>query len=196
MTKYRPLLLLIGAMMMLSGCGQAGQPATATPGESGTPTEPPASAANTPAAVGATPAGQGGAVVVGTSSSSGPITGPPLRDMTPGVVTPGSARPVMTPGSDKTVTATRADDGRSVSIAPGDTLKLALTPGLDWTISVSDPAVLQPQGPGALVGGVGQYTARNAGKTALTGVGDPPCRKVTPPCGAPSQIFTLIIKVR
>ncbi len=188
MTRYRPLLLLIGAMLMLSGCGPAGQPATATPGESGAPTEPPASAANTPAAV--------GAVVVGTSVSSGPITGPPLRDMTPIVTTPGSARPVMTPGSDKTVIATMDDNGRSVSLAPGDTLKLALTPGLDWTISVADPGVLQSQGPGALVGGVGQYTARNAGKTALTGVGDPPCRKSTPPCGAPSQIFTLIVKVR
>jgi hypothetical protein len=45
-------------------------------------------------------------------------------------------------------------------------------------------------------GAQGVYEAKQPGQTTLSAVGEPPCRKSTPPCMAPSRIFRMTIVVQ
>jgi hypothetical protein len=208
--KYRkrvlvPLLTLLGAAVLLAGCGQAALLPTPTPSDSnGAPAEgptgtpPPAPPTAMPTETAASPSAPAAAsptlaVIVGTSlPSSGSVLSPPLRDITPvGPPTPG---PPMTPDAGGTVTVGMDDNGRSVELRVGDTLQLALPSSYDWSVTLTNTAILSPVG--AVAGGQSQYKAAQAGTTALLAGGDPPCRKAQPPCEMPSRFVQVNVIVR
>jgi hypothetical protein len=157
----------------------APRPATPTPGGLLVPT--------------ITPLPNGVTVITGTSSG-GPILGPPL--VPPGGATPPAPTPSLplTPSAGGVVTVTIADLGRTVEMGVGNTLQLQLTTGYDWTVTVADPAILVQTAAGAS-SGEATYQAKQPGTTTLTATGDPPCRKATPPCDAPSLGFQLTVIV-
>jgi len=79
----------------------------------------------------------------------------------------------------------------------GERLLLRLGEGYDWTVTVSDPSVLSGVVGVLLVRGAqGLYQADRAGQAILSAIGDPPCRKVQPPCAAPSRAFQLTVAVQ
>ena len=88
------------------------------------------------------------------------------------------------------------DNGSTRTMHVGDRFLLALPAGYDWTVSIADPAILGrvlnitvPQG------AQGVYQALRPGTTTLSAVGDPLCRRSTPPCAAPSILFELHVVV-
>ena len=91
---------------------------------------------------------------------------------------------------------TLADDGTSLDLTVGDRFLLDLGSGFDWTVSIDDQSVLSRVLNVAVVQGAqGIYQARAQGRTTLSATGDPPCRKSTPACGAPSRLFRIVIVV-
>lgn len=201
------LLLLIGAALLLAGCGQAAVVATATPAASGPSGEGTASPNPTPPPT-ATSAGQTptpeaaatftvGPVIVGTSApTTGPITSPPLRDITP-VAPPSGVGAVITPDAGG-VAAVNVDlTGATVQLQTGDTLQVNLTGNYDWSVTLANPAVLSVvSAPPATGAGRAVYKAAQAGQTTLLLAGDPPCLKSNPPCGLMSRAieFTIIVR--
>lgn len=142
----------------------------------------------------ASPTGNG--IIVGTSvPGGGPVEGPPLRD----IPTP-TARPTtpLTPDATGLITVTEADNGRTAEMHLGDTLKLNLKAdnGYTWTITLSDPAILNQDSSVTSTGGQEKYAALHTGQTTVIGVGQLPCHKVSPPCEAPTLGFTLQVIVR
>ncbi len=94
-------------------------------------------------------------------------------------------------------TITLADNGRSISLAVGDRFVLALGTDFDWTLGPVEASVLLPLPDGAPGAGVqGTYQAVAPDTVTLSATGDPPCRKVTPPCAAPSILFQVTLVVR
>jgi hypothetical protein len=94
----------------------------------------------------------------------------------------------FTASSSTTYEATIMDNGKTFNIQVGDTLKLDLDPGNDWSaISVSDTNVI--------VATQGIYQARASGVATLTAAGHPKCLTSTPPCGMPSILFTITVIV-
>ncbi len=90
------------------------------------------------------------------------------------------------------------DNGRVISMRPGDTFLLDLgMDTYDWTVEIDNQAVLS-RVPGVLVirGAQGIYEAQSAGQATLTATGDPLCRQSTPPCGMPSMIFKITVNVQ
>lgn len=89
-----------------------------------------------------------------------------------------------------------ADDGSTLDLAVGDRFLLNLGAEFDWSVSIGDQAVLR-RVPNITVvkGAQGVFEAVAPGRTALSATGDPPCRKVTPPCGAPSRLFRVDVVV-
>ena len=88
------------------------------------------------------------------------------------------------------------DNGSTRAMHVGDRFVLALPAGYDWVVSVANPAILGravnitvPQG------AQGVYEALRPGTTTLSAVGDPLCRRSTPPCAAPSILFELHVTV-
>ncbi len=79
-------------------------------------------------------------------------------------------------GSPSTTVITRADDRRTVSATVGDTVHVSLEADLDWTVKVSDPAVLTAI-PGVTLarGTQGSYRAARPGTAIVTGEGRPHC---------------------
>ena len=206
---HATLFTLIGAALLLAGCAGAPLLVTPGPGESaGQPTKkpvepmpplPPGATPGTPiipagtTPPGGPPTGVTGPIVGTALPSQGPITGPPLRDITPVLPPPPNPTP-LTPDASGAVTATLADNGRTVHLQPGNTLHLVLDTAHDWTVTVADPAILRATGP--LTAGQGSYQAGPPGSTTIQAVGDLPCRKADPPCGAPSLTFSLAVVVR
>jgi hypothetical protein len=95
-----------------------------------------------------------------------------------------------------TRTVTLADDGRTIDLAVGERFLLALGDQLDWTVRVADPSVVGRVVNVTVVRGAqGLYEARQPGATTLEATGDPPCRKAQPPCGAPSRLFRVQLRV-
>ena len=93
-------------------------------------------------------------------------------------------------------TITLEDDGKTISLAVGDTFLLKLGEAFDWDVSIDSPEVISRK-IGVLVvrGAQGIFEAKKTGSAMLTATGDPVCRKSTPPCAAPSRAFRLKIKV-
>jgi hypothetical protein len=92
---------------------------------------------------------------------------------------------------------TRADAGATISVARGASVLVKLGTDFDWTVTVSDPLVLgRVPGVTLVLGAQGLYTALATGQATISAVGDPPCRKSTPPCGAPSLLVSVIIAVK
>lgn len=64
-------------------------------------------------------------------------------------------------------------------------------------MSVADPMIVSRVVNVLVIRGAqGIYEAKQPGTTTLTATGDPPCRKVQPPCMLPSRIFRVQITVR
>lgn len=201
------LLLLIGAALLLAGCGQAAVVATATPGAAGptgegtaspNPTNPP-----TATSAGQTPTPEApttitvGPMIVGTSEpSTGPITSPPLRDITP-VAPPSGVGVVITPNAGGVAEVNVDLPGATVQMQTGDTLQVNLTGNYDWGITIANPAVLNVVS-AAPTSGAGRavYTAAQTGETTLVLTGDPPCRKSNPPCGLMTRVIEFKVIVR
>jgi hypothetical protein len=201
------VLLLIGAALLLAGCGQAAVVATATPGASGpggegtaspNPTSPPTAPATGQTPTSAAPATVTvGSITIGTSEpATGPITSPPLRDITP-VAPPSGAGVVITPGAGGVAEVNVDLTGATVQLQTGDTLQVNLTGNYDWGVTLADPAVLSVvSAPPATGAGRAVYKAAQAGQTTLLLAGDPPCLKSNPPCGLMSRAveFTIIVR--
>jgi hypothetical protein len=107
-----------------------------------------------------------------------------------------TAVPTIPPAS-VALTITLGDDGKVISLKPGDRFLLSLEGSYDWTVTVDDPAIVRrlPDLP-APTGSQGIFQAAAAGQTTLSAVGDPPCRQVKPACGAPSRLFRVVVVVR
>ena len=166
------------------------QPAVGAPGETG-PNEPGATtttAGNPSPGVTATPGG----TVVGTpgtvqpSPPPEPTTVPPPTTMPPG------------PGP-HTFTVTEADSGKSYTLHRGDRLVVQLSgSSLDWTEPASsNDAVLHRTSGSVGTDGSAQatFSANAQGQADVTSTGDPPCRKSSPPCMAPSMLFQVSVTV-
>jgi hypothetical protein len=94
------------------------------------------------------------------------------------------------------VSCARNAVGDAAVVGLGDEFLLLLGTDLDWTLAPIDQAIIQLV-PGITVvrGAQGIFEAVGAGTTKLSATGDPPCRKVTPPCGAPSILFEVTLVV-
>jgi len=95
-----------------------------------------------------------------------------------------------TPGS---TIITLDDRGKTFSAAVGTILQLSLPTSYVWTVSMSDPSVLEPLP--ALVPMPMPLRAKAAGRTTITAIGDLPCATSRPPCLAPSIAFTVDVIV-
>jgi hypothetical protein len=134
-------------------------------------------------------------VIVGTSIPGGPVEGPPLRDLP--TITPAPTG-ALTPDANGLITVTEADNGRTAEMHLGDTLQLALKDdsGYTWTVTLSDPSILNQDANTLNLNGQGRYVALARGQTTLSAVGLLPCHKVNPPCEAPTRGLTLQVIVR
>ncbi len=133
--------------------------------------------------------------------TGGPPPPPPPRPTVTGgpppPPTPPSPPPTVTGGPSPVVrTLTEADHGQRIVLHVGDRVRLALSSSFDWQVTVDDPAVVgQVAGIPAMGGTQGVFEARQPGQTQLRAIGDPPCRKVQPPCAAPSWFFHVLLVV-
>ena len=115
-----------------------------------------------------------------------PVTIPPVT--TPPVTTP--------PATDQGKIVTLDDNNKTITMNIGETFLLKLGENYDWNITIDNQDVLS-RVIGILVvrGAQGIYKANTAENAVLTAVGDPPCRKSVPQCGAPSILFKITINV-
>ncbi|HKV41630.1 MAG TPA: hypothetical protein VJX67_20670 [Blastocatellia bacterium] len=99
---------------------------------------------------------------------------------------------------DRFHTVTLADNGTTVNLNMGDHLFVYLGTTYDWSVPTFDPNVMGPvPGVGTLIiGAQALLQTENPGQTTLTLTGDPPCRKVTPPCELPSIRFQITVTVQ
>lgn len=79
------------------------------------------------------------------------------------------------------------DNGSTMDVNVGDVLSLDLDAGYDWSPAVSDYSVLAEE--------QGGFRAVMPGSATLTAVGNPLCYTASPPCLAPSVLFTLGVNV-
>jgi hypothetical protein len=111
----------------------------------------------------------------------------------------GPTAPTVThsPARSAARTITLAQNGQSIGLAVGDRFVLMLGEDFDWTVSPVDESVFAPLAEEPAVAGIqGRYEAIGRGAATISATGDPLCRKVTPPCGAPSMLFEVTIEVR
>ncbi|HUS15979.1 MAG TPA: hypothetical protein VM536_13315 [Chloroflexia bacterium] len=132
-----------------------------------------------------------GPVVSTSVPGTGPILSPPLREITPEVAVPVR----VTPDASGMARITSLDMDQTVILQVGNTLQIALEGGYEATITEPDPSILgvMTAGPAA---GTGVYKALKAGQTSMMIQADPPCRKATPPCEAPTRIIRVAITVQ
>lgn len=140
------------------------------------------------------------------AACSGSGSAPPAPTIGPSVVP--SVVPSAPQSPTATATATQgsapagpsvtlADDRSTVTLTVGERFLLNLGAEFDWTVLIADPAILvRVPNISVILGAQGLYEARAKGRTTLSAVGDPPCRKSTPPCAAPSRSFEVEVVVR
>jgi len=164
-------------------------PPTARPATH-TPLPPTHVAAATPAPTSSSPP-----MIVGTSvAGGGPVTSPPLRDITP--LPPGGLAVTVTAAASGEATLDLPLNNRpTVQLQSGQRLRLNLGAGYDWTIS-GDTGPILVAGNGGINPAVRLYTARQAGTVALQITADPTCRQATTPCERPSYFYTIPVIVR
>lgn len=94
-------------------------------------------------------------------------------------------------------TITFADGGKTFYYHPGDSFLLNLGDEIyEWSATVEDQNVIALRvGVMVIKGAQGLYDALTPGTTTLTAVGDPLCRKASPPCGTPTILFKVTIVV-
>jgi hypothetical protein len=105
--------------------------------------------------------------------------------------------PTTIPQPDGSLIVTLDDQGKTLSMAVGDSFLLKLGEAYNWDISISDQAVLSRViGIAVIRGAQGVYQAHQAGTVFLSASGDPQCRQSQPPCGMPSMQFSVTITVK
>ena len=143
----------------------------------------------------------------GNSSSSGSIS--PTESSQQPVPEVGTTLPqssvTPTPGSNgapsdsqtSASTITFADNGKTFYYHPGDSFLLNLGDEIyEWSATVGNQDVISLKvGVMVIKGAQGLYDALAPGTTTLTAVGDPLCRKASPPCGTPTVLFKVTIVV-
>ncbi len=132
------------------------------------------------------------AACTGAAASSAPSAPSSVGSPAP------SSTPLASGGAPSTSAApiTLADNGSSRALRVGDRVLLQLGTDFEWTVSVDDSAIVDRVRNITVVNGAqGVYEALAPGTTILTATGDPPCRKATPPCGAPSILFQVTLTV-
>ncbi len=88
------------------------------------------------------------------------------------------------------------NDSQTIIIKVNETFLLKLGEEYDWNITIDDQMVLSRVVNVAVVRGAqGIYIAHKEGRTNLTAIGDPVCRREQPPCGAPSRQFRINVVV-
>lgn len=98
--------------------------------------------------------------------------------------------PAETEQSGRTITLD--DNGKTITLQVNETFLLKLGEEYDWNITIDDQTVLSRKVNVLVIRGAqGIYEAHKPGHATLTAVGDPPCRRATPPCAAPSRLFNL-----
>jgi hypothetical protein len=106
-----------------------------------------------------------------------------------------TSTPVGSPTDGRTIGL--ADNGRTIQFSVGERFGLVLGADFDWTLGPIDESVVQRVRNITVVrGGQGVFNIVGPGTTLFSAVGDPPCRKATPPCGAPSLLFQVSISAR
>jgi len=110
-------------------------------------------------------------------------------------VTPASDANNQPPSTDAIVFA---DNGKIFRFDVGDSFLLNLGDEVyEWNVSVENQNVVAlKMGIMIIKGAQGNYEALNPGVTTLTAIGDPLCRKSSPPCGMPTILFraTLVVE--
>ena len=112
---------------------------------------------------------------------------------------PAATGPTATPSEAPSATRTisLAENGQSIALAIGDRFVLMLGEDFDWSVAPVDESVIVRLPDQATMPGIqGQYRAVGRGTTTLSATGDPPCRKATPPCAAPSILFHVTLEAR
>jgi len=94
-------------------------------------------------------------------------------------------------------TITFADSGKTFYYHPGDSFLLNLGDEIyEWSATVENQNVVSLKvGVMVIKGAQGIFDALAPGTTTLTAVGDPLCRKASPPCGTPTILFKATIVV-
>ncbi len=105
--------------------------------------------------------------------------------------------PTTSPAPAGSLSVTLDDQGKTLSMAVGDSFLLNLGDVYNWDVSISDQAVLSRViGITVIRGAQGIYQAHQAGTVTLTASGDPQCQQSQPPCAMPSMLFSVTIVVK
>jgi hypothetical protein len=124
--------------------------------------------------------------------AAGAATAVPGRQPTP---LPLSPTPTLALGQVRSLTLD--DSGKTINLRVGARFLLNLGEGYDWTVEIGDPSVLARVADVPIPKGAqGWFEARQPGSTTLSAMGDPPCRKIQPPCLAPSRLFQATVIVQ
>jgi hypothetical protein len=106
-------------------------------------------------------------------------------------------RPSIPPISDGSRTVKLDDQGKTITIAVGESFLLELGETYNWNVTISDQAVLSRViGITVIRGAQGVYQANRAGTVALSATGDPQCRQSQPACAIPSLLFRITVVVK
>jgi hypothetical protein len=110
------------------------------------------------------------------------------------IVVEAGATPTETAPPGRTITLD--DNGKTITLQVNESFLLQLGEGYDWNITIDDQTVLSRKVNVLVVRGAqGIYEAHKPGRTTLSAIGDPLCRRATPPCAAPSRLFRLYIVI-
>lgn len=181
---------LLGAALFACTTPSAGLP-SASAGALGSSASPVIPSFSQPAAVVASPAATSGLATASSGPAVSSVADTPAASPRP------TSRPAASPDATGLVTITTADEGSTIEIAVGQRLLVELGTGLDWTVTVTDPLVLALVPRITIVRGAqGLYVGKTAGSATITAVGDPACRKSSPPCMAPSRLVSVTVNVR
>ncbi len=94
-------------------------------------------------------------------------------------------------------TVTLANNNQTINLKVGERFLLKLGENYNWTINVSDEAVVSRVVNILVVRGAqGVYEARGVGQATIEAVGDPTCRQSVPACATPSVLFKLNVVVK
>ena len=133
-------------------------------------------------------------LVVGCSTAGSGPTPAPTSSASLGPTPTAAASPTAA-SADRAITL--ADNGGTISLAVGDEFLLQLGSDFVWTLMpLNESVVARARNVTVVRGAQGVYRAVGPGAVTLAATGDPPCRKVTPPCGAPSILFEVKLVVR
>lgn len=194
----RAAAIMVALAALVSACVTGGPPPTAPSVGSPAAVSPTAgpSVTNLPTGLVA-PTAAGATTSRPTAvGSMGQVSVGPARTMSPGSPPPATAPPnprATPPGG----AITLADNGGTFTLAVGDEFVLQLGTEFDWTVNDVDQSVIsRVRNITVIKGAQGVYRAVGAGRTTLTATGDPPCRKLTPACAAPSILFRVNLIVR